>query len=76
MSTYMGVSRRADGDRRTFDTKPKSNRRRIGVDRRRNDTDRFFFVIGNGGIDQFGLLVSLPLAFLILFLLISMAVHR
>jgi hypothetical protein len=68
-STYVGLSRRHDtGDRRTFDTEPVNDRR--GADRRRHGTDNYFVVLGDGGINQFNLLVGFPIACLIALALI------
>ena len=64
MPTYVGLNRRhASGERRTFDTTPGLDRR--GMDRRRAGSDSYVFVMGNGGINRFGLLVGFPVACLI-----------
>lgn len=69
MSNYVGLSRRhANGDRRTFDTTPGLDRR--GMDRRRHGTDNYYLVVGDRGINQFGLLVGFLLACLVALALI------
>lgn len=64
MSTYVGFNRRhPNGERRTFDTTPGLDRR--GMDRRRAGTDSYVFVMGDAGINKFGLLMAFALICLI-----------
>ena len=69
MRTYLGLNRRTAGDRRVLDS-GGAFERRFG-ERRRRDSDRYVLVLGNVGIDRFGLLVGLPVALLIASALIS-----
>ncbi len=69
MSLYVGLNRRAGDDRRTFDTSPGLDRR--GMDRRRHGTDSYMLVMGDAGVDRFGLMVGFPVALLIAIALIG-----
>lgn len=69
MSLYVGLNRRAGGERRTFDTSPGQDRR--GMDRRRHGSDNYVLVMGDSGVDRFGLLVGFPVACLIALTLIG-----
>ena len=68
MSTYLGFNRCAGGDRRVYDCGNDSDRR--FNDRCRHGSD-YVLVMGNSGIDRFGLLVGFPVALLIATALIS-----
>ncbi|MDB6062983.1 MAG: hypothetical protein JWM78_3086 [Verrucomicrobiaceae bacterium] len=63
MSLYVGLNRRAGGDRRILDTTPGQDRR--GIDRRRRGSDVYVLVMGDAGVDRFGLMVGFPVACLI-----------
>lgn len=63
MSLYLGLNRRAGGDRRVLDS--GGNITRSSSDRRQRGTDRYVLVCGNTGIDRFGLMVGFPVALLI-----------
>ena len=63
MSLYLGFNRRSGMDRRGFDNAPAFDYR--SVERRRHGSDRYVLVLGNGGIDLFGLIVGFPVALLI-----------
>jgi hypothetical protein len=69
MSLYVGLNRRAGDDRRTFDTSPGFDRR--GPDRRRHGTDNYLLVMGDAGVDRFGLMIGFPVALLIAIALIG-----
>lgn len=69
MSVYLGLNRRSGTDRRVWDTTPSTDRR--GPDRRRHGTDSYVLVVGDSGVDRFGLLVGFPVACLIAFGLIG-----
>ena len=69
MSHYVGLNRRSGIDRRTWDTSPKPDCR--GVERRRHGSDAYLLVVGDSGIDRFGLLVGFPVACLIAVALIG-----
>ena len=63
MSRYVGLNRRSGTDRRTWDTSPNPDCR--SVERRRRGSDAYVLVVGDSGIDRFGLTVGLPVACLI-----------
>jgi hypothetical protein len=63
MSVFMGLNRRANTDRRTRHEQPELEQRR--GDRRRYDTDRYVLVVGDSGVDRFGLIVGFPVALLV-----------
>lgn len=63
MSLYLGFNRRSGMDRRGFDNAPALDYR--SVERRRHGSDRYVLVLGNSGIDLFGLIVGFPVALLI-----------
>ena len=69
MSLYLGLNRRSAGDRRVLDRGGDSQR--SSRDRRRPGSDRYVLVMGNTGIDRFGLLVGLPVALLMATAVIS-----
>lgn len=69
MSLYLGFNRRVGGDRRILDTGPNQDRRH--TDRRRYGTDRYVLVMGDSGIDRFGLMVGFPVALLLAAAVIS-----
>ena len=62
MTYYLGFNRRSGMDRRGFDNEPAFDYR--SVERRRHGTDRYVLVLGNAGVDLFGLMVGLPVALL------------
>lgn len=63
MSTYLGLNRRSGADRRAFDNPPSLEYRH--AERRRHGTDRYVVVLGNSGIDLFGLMIGFPVALLV-----------
>jgi hypothetical protein len=63
MTFYLGFNRRSGIDRRGFDNQPAFDYR--GMERRRHGSDRYVLVLGNAGIDMFGLMVGFPVALLI-----------
>lgn len=63
MSFYLGLNRRSVGDRRVLDRGMDGDRR--SAERRRSGTDRYVLVMGNTGIDRFGLMVGFPVALLV-----------
>ena len=63
MSLYLGLNRRSAGDRRVFDRGGDSER--SPSDRRRVGTDRYVLVMGDSGVDRFGLMVGFPVALLL-----------
>ncbi len=69
MSLYLGLNRRSAGDRRVLDRGGDSERR--AGDRRRHGSDRYVLVMGDTGIDRFGLMVGFPVALLIAAAVIS-----
>ncbi len=64
MAIFLGLNRRSGRDRRVNDTESPSEESRHR-ERRRFGTDRYVVVMGDGGIDRFGLIVGLPVALLI-----------
>jgi len=64
MSYFVGLNRRSNRDRRLYDEHPEADHRH--QDRRRYGTDRYVIVIGDSGIDRFGLLVGIPVALLLM----------
>lgn len=62
MTYYLGFNRRSGMDRRGFDNEPAFDYR--SVERRRHGSDRYVLVLGNGGVDLFGLMIGLPVALL------------
>lgn len=62
MAYYLGFNRRSGMDRRGFDNEPAFDYR--SVERRRHGSDRYVLVLGNGGVDLFGLMIGLPVALL------------
>lgn len=68
MSFYIGLNRRSIGDRRVLDSGGEYER--IG-DRRKFGSDRYVVVLGNTGIDRFGLMVGFPAALLIATVLVG-----
>lgn len=69
MSLYMGLNRRSVGDRRVLDRGGEMERR--AHERRRHGSDGYVLVMGDTGIDRFGLLVGFPVALLIAAAIIS-----
>jgi hypothetical protein len=63
MAMYLGFNRRSGIDRRGFDNAPAFDYR--SMERRRHGSDRYVLVLGNGGIDLFGLMIGFPVALLI-----------
>jgi hypothetical protein len=63
MSVFMGLNRRSGHDRRVKDEQPSLDYRH--TERRRYGTDRYVLVLGDGGIDRFGLVVGIPVALLL-----------
>jgi hypothetical protein len=63
MSLFMGFNRRSGQDRRIHDQEPEPDHRH--TERRRYGTDRYVLVLGDGGIDRFGLMIGVPVALLI-----------
>jgi hypothetical protein len=63
MSVFMGLNRRSGQDRRVCDEAPQVDYRHS--DRRRFGSDRYVLVLGDGGIDRFGLMVGVPVALLV-----------
>lgn len=63
MSLYLGLNRRSGVDRRGFDNAPTLDYRH--TERRRHGTDRYVVVLGNSGIDLFGLMIGFPVALLV-----------
>jgi hypothetical protein len=63
MSLYLGFNRRSGVDRRGYDNAPALDYR--SIERRRHGSDRYVLVLGNGGIDLFGLMVGFPMALLV-----------
>ena len=63
MGFFVGFNRRSNRDRRLYDERPPSDHRH--EDRRRYGTDRYVIVIGDSGIDRFGLMVGIPVALLL-----------
>lgn len=63
MALYLGFNRRSGVDRRGFDNAPALDYR--SVERRRHGTDRYVLVLGNGGVDLFGLMIGFPVALLV-----------
>ena len=63
MAWYLGFNRRSGVDRRGFDNAPALEYR--NVERRRHGTDRYVLVLGNSGIDLFGLMIGFPVALLV-----------
>ena len=63
MSLYLGLNRRSAGDRRVFDR--GGHIERSISDRRRVGTDRYVLVMGDSGVDRFGLMVGFPVALLL-----------
>lgn len=74
MSLYLGLNRRSGGDRRVLDTGLEADRR-FGRDRRRHGTDNYVLVMGDTGVDRFGLMIGFPVALLIAAAVISAFVH-
>lgn len=62
MSFYIGLNRRSPGDRRVLDS--GGTFERVG-ERRKFGSDRYVLVLGNTGIDRFGLMVGFPAALLV-----------
>lgn len=73
MSFYLGLNRRSVGDRRVLDRGGDINR--SSYDRRRHGSDRYVLVMGNAGIDRFGLMVGFPVALLLAAAVISALVR-
>jgi hypothetical protein len=69
MSFYLGLNRRTPGDRRVLDHGGNLDRR--AGERRRVGSDRYVLVLGDAGVDRFGLMVGFPVALLIASALIS-----
>jgi hypothetical protein len=63
MAGYLGLNRRSGIDRRGIDNPPTMDYRH--ADRRRHGSDRYVLVIGDGGIDMFGLMIGFPVALLV-----------
>lgn len=59
MAMYIGINRRSR-ERRLRDEPPVPDSRH--VERRRFSSDNYVLVVGNGGVDRFGLLIGIPLA--------------
>lgn len=72
MSPYLGLNRRTGEDRRICDVGAKEDHR--GIDRRRHGSDRYVVVVGDSGVDRFGLMVGFPVAFLIAAFLLTVFV--
>lgn len=64
MSLYLGLNRRSGADRRSFDNYPPTLDYRH-TERRRYGSDRYVVVVGNSGIDLFGLMIGFPVALLV-----------
>jgi len=64
MGFFVGLNRRSNRDRRLYDEHPPADHRH--TDRRRYGTDRYVVVMGDTGIDRFGLLVGIPVAILLM----------
>lgn len=63
MALYLGFNRRSGIDRRGYDNAPAFDYR--STDRRRAGSDRYVLVLGNGGVDLFGLMIGFPVALLV-----------
>jgi hypothetical protein len=74
MSLYMGLNRRSVGDRRVLDY--GGDNVRSGGDRRRHRSGRYVLVLGDAGIDSFGLMVGVPVALLLAVAAISAFVRH
>lgn len=64
MGFFVGLNRRSNRDRRLYDEQPSSDHRHH-QDRRRYGTDRYVIVLGDSGIDRFGLMIGIPVALLL-----------
>ncbi len=73
MSFYLGINRRSVGDRRVLDRGGDTDR--SPYDRRRHGSDRYVLVMGDTGVDRFGLMVGFPVALLVAAAVISAFVH-
>ena len=73
MSLYLGLNRRTAGDRRVFDRGGYIER--SPGDRRRHGRDRYVLVMGDAGIDRFGLMVGFPVALLLVAAVLSVVVR-
>jgi hypothetical protein len=69
MSIYVGMNRRAGGDRRVLNS--GGNYERSPNDRRQRGNDNYVLVMGHIGIDRFGLMVGFPVALLLAAALVS-----
>lgn len=69
MAFFVGLNRRSNHDRRLYDEHPPEEQRH--TDRRRYGTDRYVIVLGDTGIDRFGLLVGIPVALLLMAAVLS-----
>src|SRR5690349_1730248 len=63
MSVFMGLNRRSGRDRRVYDQQPSVDHRH--TERRRYGSDRYVLVLGDGGVDRFGLMIGIPVALLL-----------
>ncbi len=63
MSLYLGLNRRSGTERRSVNDSPTLEYRH--AERRRYGSDRYVVVLGNNGIDLFGLMIGFPIALLI-----------
>ena len=63
MSRYLGLNRRSRGDRRMLDRGCDIEHRR--GDRRRIASNSYVLVLGDSGVDRFGLMVGIPVLLLI-----------
>jgi hypothetical protein len=63
MALYVGLNRRSGVDRRDFNNPPDLEYRH--AERRRHGSDNYVVVVGDGGVDLFGLMIGFPVALLV-----------